>query len=84
MAYIGPTIYGVVRQGTALKGGVPEKLKEHMKRVKELRALLVPLNRFALAWQGVNTPGAAEYNLCQAAAEALYPELTGTEEQINA
>ena len=79
VAYIGPTIYGVVRQGTVLKGGVPAELEEHMKQVKPLRALLVPVDRFAQAWAGVNTPGSAEHSLCLSVAQALYPELMETE-----
>ena len=74
MAYIGPTIYGVVRQGTVLKGGLPKELKEHMAHVKQLRALLVPLSRFAQAWKDVNERGTAEHSLYQSALQTLYPE----------
>jgi len=79
VAYIGPTIYGVVRQATVLRGGVPEALEEKIREVPELRALLVPLNRFAQSWQDVNTEGTAEHSFFMSAQQSMYPEPEGME-----
>lgn len=59
MAYIGPTIPGVVIAGTVFNNGYPEKLKEEMRRETAIGKLLIPVKHLVSAKQELRRPGSA-------------------------
>ena len=59
MAYIGPTIPGVVIAGTVFNNGYPEKLKEEMRKETAIRKLLIPVKHLVKARQEMKRPGSA-------------------------
>ena len=60
VVYCGPSIRGVVRQGTVLTGGIPELLAEFVKEHPIVETLIVPIERFAEVRGKVETAGTAE------------------------
>lgn len=59
LVYIGPTITGVVKEGTAFTSGLPESLKDMMKENPLLNRMVVSVNNLAEAMNEVRDSGSA-------------------------
>ena len=71
LVYCGPTIRGVANQYTVFEGGIPTKLQEQAAKSAAIKALIVPLEKFAVTRERVEREGTAEYILFQKARAAL-------------
>ena len=71
MVYCGPTIRGVANQYPVFEGGVPDKLEEWADKSTAIKALIVPLEKFALTRERVERQGTAENVLFQKAQAVL-------------
>lgn len=69
--YCGPTIRGVANQYTVFEGGIPAKLEEQAAKSAAIKALIVPLEKFAATRERVERHGTAENILFQKAQAAL-------------
>lgn len=58
--YCGPSIRGVARQFTVFNGGLPETVKDFTDKHPLVRALIVPVDRFAEMRRKLETKGTAE------------------------
>jgi len=58
--YCGPSIRGVARQYTVFNGGLPEHVKEFAEQHPLIKALTVPVDRFAEMRSKLETRGTAE------------------------
>ena len=58
--YCGPSVRNVARQYTTFKGGLPQELKELVRKHPIARRLIIAPNRFAVTRQRLETPGTAE------------------------
>lgn len=69
--YCGPTIRGVAKQYTVFENGLPAKLAELAEQKPVLKALIVPVSKFATTRERVERVGTAESILFAKAAAAL-------------
>ena len=69
--YCGPTIRGVANQYTVFEGGIPAKLEELAEKNAAVKALIVPLEKFAVTRERVEREGTAENILFKKALKAL-------------
>lgn len=69
--YCGPTIHGVAKQYTVFENGLPAKLAELAEQKPVLKALIVPVSKFATTRERVERVGTAESILFAKAAAAL-------------
>ena len=69
--YCGPTIRGVANQYTVFEGGIPAKLEELASKNAAVKALIVPLEKFAVTRERVERKGTAENILFEKALKAL-------------
>lgn len=69
MAYIGPSIAGIVNQGTVFAGGYPPKVREMVERKPFLAELFVPVGELAQARKELKDPGSRLGLLCRRAEE---------------
>ena len=69
--YCGPTIRGVANQYTVFEGGIPAKLEELAAKNAAVKALIVPLEKFAVTRERVERKGTAENILLEKALKAM-------------
>ena len=71
VAYCGPTVKGIAPQYTVFVDGLPDKLKEKVEQVPMLKALIVPLDKFAEMRTKTEREGTRENILCKKAASLM-------------
>ena len=71
VVYCGPTIKGIAPQYTVFVNGLPEKLKEEAEKAPMLKALIVPLDKFAEMRTRIEQEGTRENILCKKAADLM-------------
>lgn len=71
LVYCGPTIKGIAPQYTVFTDGMPEKLKEKVEQVPLIKAMLVPLSKFAEMRVKIEQPGTRENILYKKVAELM-------------
>lgn len=71
VAYCGPTVKGIAPQYTVFVDGLPDKLKEKVEQVPMLKALIVPLDKFAEMRTKTEQEGTRENILCKKAASLM-------------
>ncbi len=69
--YCGPTVRGVTRQYTTYQGGIPDALRDFIKKYPQARELIVSTGQFATVRQRLDTPGTAEAKLYKQVKEML-------------
>lgn len=58
--YMGPTLRGVVRNGTVFENGLPKNLLRLAEKRPVINNLIVPLNNIVEIDKAINTEGTAE------------------------
>ncbi len=61
--YCGPTVRGVTRQYTTYQGGIPDELRDFIKKHPQARKLIVSPGQFANLRKRLDTPGTPEAEL---------------------
>lgn len=57
--YIGPTIPGVAKENTVYSNGMPEALAAKAEEVPAVKALIIPVEKLAVASAELKNPGSA-------------------------
>lgn len=55
--YIGPTLYGVVKNGAVFSGGIPKTLERLTEKKPVIKHLMVPLSGIVQAKREISTEG---------------------------
>ncbi len=58
--YIGPSIPGVVKQGTVFLGELPEELAKKAAEMKSINNLVIPIDRITDAKKALSEQGSVE------------------------
>ncbi len=59
LAYCGPSIKNIAREGTVYSGGLPEALLEYSKAKPAIKNLIVPIEKYAALRSAVSQNGTA-------------------------
>ena len=63
VAYIGPSIQGVVSKNTVLNNGLTKVLEEKCKEIPAIRSMIVPVEKLAYARMDADIKG-SNINIC--------------------
>ncbi len=58
--YIGPSIPGIVKNGTVFIGDLPEELVKKAAEMKSINNLVIPIDRITDATKALSEPGSVE------------------------